>query len=99
MVIVIKTILAIIGDVEIFPSVVVVVSDTNSLAPSRRDESRLLSHISESSIMIVMIQMVRGSLIGGGDLHRCALFHEKIPPTPVVIIVNGDGRPRPLRGG
>ncbi len=90
MVIVIKTILAIIGDVEIFPSVVIVVSDTNSLAPSRRDESRLLSHIGESSIMIVMIQMVRGSLIGGEALQRCAIHDEDVGPSVVVIIENGD---------
>ena len=39
MVIMIETILAIIGDVEIFPTVIVVVSDTNSLALSQDGKS------------------------------------------------------------
>ena len=90
MVIVIEPVLAVIGDVEILPSVVVVVSDTNSLAPTRRDKSRFLSHVRESSIVIVVIQMVRGSLIGGEALQRCAIHDENVGPPVVVIIENGD---------
>src|SRR5467141_5006244 len=90
MVIVIKPVFAIIGDVEIFPSVVVVVSRANSLAPARSDESRLLSHVGESSIMIVVIQMIRRSLIGGEALQRCAIHDEDVGPSVVVIIENGD---------
>src|SRR5260370_35536682 len=86
MVIVIKTIFAIISDVEIFPSVVVVVSDANSLTPSCRDESRFLSHIGKSSIMIVVIQMVRRGLIGGGPPPPFALSHEEGGPRPSFFI-------------
>src|SRR5690242_19696925 len=90
MIIMIKTILARIGDVEIFPSIIVVISDANSLAPSRRDESRLRSHIGKSSVMIVVIQMVRGSPIGGEALQCCAIHNEDVGPSVVVIIENGD---------
>src|SRR5438034_8871726 len=96
MVIVIEPVLAVIGDVEILPSVVVIVSDTNSLAPTRRDKSRFLSPVRESSIVIVVIQMVRDSLIGGGALQLCAIQHENVEQTVVVIVENGDagsGRP------
>ena len=68
MVIMVKTVLAVIGDEQIFPSVVVIVSDANSLSPPRRDESGLLRHVRESSIVVVVIQMVCGRLIGGEAL-------------------------------
>ena len=53
--IVVKPVLPVIGDVKIFPAVVVVVSDTYSLAPACCRETRTCRHVSKGSIVIVMI--------------------------------------------
>src|SRR5258708_6353811 len=63
MVIMIETILPVIRDVEIFPTIIIVVSDANALTPSRGKKTGLHGAIRESPIMIVVIQVVRGGLI------------------------------------
>ena len=59
--IVIEAILAIVGDVEIFPSVVVIVAGANTLAPARGGQPGFGGDVSECSVVIVAIQMVGGS--------------------------------------
>ena len=57
--IVVEPVLSVIGDVKIFPAVVVVVAHTDALTPTGSHESRTFRHIRKCSVMIVMIEVVR----------------------------------------
>src|SRR6266852_7918903 len=86
MVIVIETVLPEIRDVEIFPTIIIVISDANALTPPRGNKTCLHGDIRESPIMIVVIQVVGGSLIGWESFQRGAVHNENVRPSIVVII-------------
>src|SRR6266849_5088651 len=92
MVIMIETILPVIRDVQIFPTIIIVISDANALTPSRGNKTGLHGDIRESPIMIVVIQVVGGSLIGWESFQCRAVHNENIWPSVVVIIKNGHPR-------
>src|SRR5260221_9151158 len=92
MVIMIETVLPVIRDVEIFPTIIIVVSDANALTPPRGNKTGLHGDIRESSIMIVVIQVVGGSMIGWESFQRGAVHNENIWPSVVVVIKNGHAR-------
>src|SRR5580700_4483483 len=64
--IVIQAVLAIVGDVDIFPAVVVVIPDADPLAPASCSQSGLRGHVGESSVVIVTIEMITRCWSGGG---------------------------------
>src|ERR1700682_71028 len=96
MVIVIETVLPVVRDVQIFPAIIIVVPDANALTPSRGNKTGLRDDIRESPIMIVVIQVVCGSLIGWESFQCGAVHYENIWPSVVVIIKNGHSRSRRL---
>ena len=63
-IVVVETILSVIGDVEIFPSVVVVVADADTLPPSGSGKTCLHGYIGESSVVVVAIETIRRTLPG-----------------------------------
>ena len=60
----IEAILAVVGDVQVFPSIIVIIADANALAPAGGSQPGLRSHIGESSVVIVVVQVIRWRLIG-----------------------------------
>src|SRR5713101_7455517 len=92
MVIMIQKILAVIRDVEVEPTIIIVVSDANALTPSRGNKSGLHGDIRESRIMIVVIQVVGGGLIGWESFQSGAVHNENIRPSIVVIIKDSHAR-------
>ena len=54
----VQAILAIIRNVEIFPSVVVIVADADALSPSGSREPGLLGYVRERTVVIVVVKMV-----------------------------------------
>src|SRR6266852_4731561 len=86
MVIVIETVLPVIRDVEILPTIIIVISDANALTPPRGNKTGLHGDIRESPIMIVVIQVVGGGLIRWESFQRGAVHNENIWPSVVVII-------------
>ena len=81
MVIVIETIFPEIGNVQIFPTIVIVIARADPLAPSRGQQASLCGDIREGGIMIVVIQVVGGSLFGGKPFERGS-FTTKISGHP-----------------
>ena len=79
--IVIETILAVVGDVEVFPSVIVVVADANALSPARRGQTGLRGDVSKCSVMLVAVQMIGGSL-SRGNPSRVVPFTRKMSGQP-----------------
>src|SRR5882762_6768362 len=92
MVIVIEPVLPVIRDVEIFPTIIIVISDANALTPSRGNKTGFHGDVRESSIMIVVIQVVGGSPIGRESFKSGAVHNENIRPSIVVIVKNGHPR-------
>src|ERR1039458_4018094 len=68
-VVVIEDILAVVGDEEIVPAIVVVVADANPLSPAGVGEPSFCGHVGESAITIVPEQMRRGFATGGKALE------------------------------
>ena len=89
-VIMIKTVFAVVGDIEIFPPIVVVIPDTNTLAPSGCHEPCLHRYICECTIVIVVIQVASRTIPGREPLQRGAVHDKDVRPPVVVIIENSD---------
>src|SRR6266481_445503 len=92
MVIMIETILPVVRDVEVFPTIIIVISDADALTPSRGNKTGLHGDIRESPIMIVVIQVVGGGLIGWESFQCGAVHNENIRPSIVVIIKDSHAR-------
>src|SRR5437773_11422653 len=58
MIVMIEAILAVVGYVEIFPAVVIVVANTSSLSPSRRAQPHPLGDIHEGAVMSITVKPV-----------------------------------------
>src|SRR6202035_4026463 len=93
MVIVIKAILSVVGDVQIFPAIIIVITGADSLAPSRRNQTGFFGDIRKSAVMIVVIKMVGGSLTRWKSFQRGSVHDENIRPSVIVIIKDGYARP------
>src|SRR5712664_1923829 len=92
-VVAIQNILAVIGDVEVDPAVIVVVTHTNALAPSGVGQPRLFRDVAEGAVMIVAIQMVRRSFSRGESLEFGPIDDENVRPAIVVVVENRNARP------
>src|ERR1700747_3259053 len=84
--IVIEPIFSVICDVKIFPAVVVIVSYAYALAPACRSETRTRRHVSKSSIVIVVIQVIGRSTFGREARDRRSIHEKNIRPAVVIII-------------
>ena len=85
----VKNVLAPIGDEEIVKAVVVIVSDTHSLAPPRADEPGLLRDIRECAVAVIPVEMIRWSLAAGKALQPRSVDHEEVQPAVLIVIVEG----------
>jgi len=53
-----EAVFAVAGDVDVFESVVVIIANAGSLAPSGGNEASLDGHVGEGAVVVVMKQMV-----------------------------------------
>ena len=86
----IQTILSVVGDVQIFPAIVVVVADAHALAPSGGGQPGFRGHIGERPVVIVVIQVIGGSVLLRESFERRAVHDENVGPAVVVVIKDGD---------
>jgi len=88
-VVVIEDVFSVVGDVEIFPAIVVVIADANSLAPSGVSEAYFLGDVGERAVVIVVIEMagLRFSMCG---IESGAVDDENIRPAIVVVVEDSD---------
>src|SRR5690349_13446821 len=75
-VVVIKSVLTPVGDEEVVPAVVVVVSDAHSLTPTSARQPRLRGHVGECPVAIVMIQMAGRRFVVGKTFQRRGAYLE-----------------------
>ena len=93
--VVIQAILAVVSYIQIFPAVIVVVSNADALSPASCREARLRGDIGESPIVIVAIEMVAGSLPSRkfrelGFVQLRSIHQENVGPAIVVVVEDGD---------
>src|SRR5207302_10979162 len=84
--VVVQTIFAEVGDIQIFPAIIVVVADTDSLSPATCCQTRLDSYIRKSAVVIIAIEVVGGTLPCGEPFHGSAVYKENIGPAIVVVV-------------
>ena len=90
MIVVVKAVLPVVGDVEIFPSVIVVIPDADALAPTSRRQPCFGSDIGKGAVVIIMVEAIRRSLSRGKSFQPCAVDQEDIGPAVIVVIEDGD---------
>jgi len=88
--IVIEVVLAVVRNVEVFPTVVVVVAHADALAPAGSDEPGLHGYIGERPVVVVAIEMVGRYFARRESFERGAVDNENIRPAVVVVIENGN---------
>src|SRR5205823_14282296 len=85
-IIVIQHVLTIIGNEQIQEAVVVIVSYTDTLAPTRSEQTCAYRNIGESSIVVVAIQVIRRFLVLGKTTQSPAINEENIQPSIIVVV-------------
>src|SRR5580704_15290356 len=90
MLVVIQAVLPVTGDVEVFPSVIVVIAHADALAPSCRRETCLGSYIGESSVVVVVVEMVGRGFSVGKSFESCSVDEEDVGPSVVVVVEDGN---------
>src|SRR5258708_15843477 len=84
--IVIETVLSVVGEVQIVPTVIVVVADADALPPANRGQASFSGDVSERAIVIVVVEVVRGALPGRKSLNLCAIHQKHVRPTVIGVI-------------
>ena len=83
-VVTVEPILAVVGEEEILPSVVVVVAHANALRPAGIAEARLGRNIGKRAVSIVVVEPVARA--GRTSGQRASAKNEDIHPAVVVVV-------------
>ena len=87
-----KSIVTVIGNVEIFPTIVVVVANANTLAPAGRFQPSRFRYIGKCTVVVVVIEVVRRRALTSRAFQRGSVDQKNIRPPVIVIVKNGDAR-------
>src|SRR5262249_49195596 len=96
MIVVVEAILPIVGDVQVFPTIVVVVADADALSPARGIQTGSFSHVCEGSVVVVVIQATGRPFSRGKSIEFGAIYQKDVGPAIVVVVENGDAVSRGL---
>src|SRR2546425_7861309 len=83
-IVVVQNIFAVVGDVQIFEAVVVVITDAHALAPTGVSQTGLCGDVGERAVMIVVIEMARRSFTGSRGFESRPIHNENIRPAVIV---------------
>src|SRR2546429_2715114 len=95
-IVVVENVLAIVGDVEILESVVIVVAHADTLAPSSVGQAGFGGDVGERAIVVVAIEVARRGFAGRQLFQCCAVDDKYVRPAVIVIIEDGDAGPGSL---
>ena len=96
--IVIKPVFAICGNKKILVTVIVIIADTRTLAPSCFGKAGMRGHIRERAIVVVMKQMAGGVLRFLILRRQQVSIHQKdVGPAVVVVVEDRDAAPRSFK--
>src|SRR5580693_8881302 len=77
-VVVIKHVLAVVGDVQVFKAVVIVIADADALTPAGMREPSLPGDVGKGAVAVVVIQMIGRSTGRGRTVQRRAVDDENV---------------------
>ena len=86
----IEDILAVVGDVQILKTIIVIITDADALAPAGVSEAGFLGDIGKRAFVIVAVEMIGGSIFYGRALEFCAVDDEDVGPAVIVVVENRD---------
>src|SRR4051812_15814704 len=86
-VVVVKRVLAVVADEQVFVTIVIVIADANTLSPSGTRETCLHGDISKGAIAIIFEEVTRGLLPLGKAFETPAVYQENIEPAIVVVVI------------
>ena len=89
-VVVVENTFAEVSDEKIVETVVIVVSDTNSLSPTGVEQAGFGGDVGESAIAIVFEEMRRGLLASRKTFEAPAVDEKNVQPAVVVVIIESD---------
>src|SRR6202050_3528423 len=85
-VVVIKHVLAVVGDVQVFKAVVIVIADANALTPAGMREPSSPGDVGKGAVAVVVIQMIGRSTGRGRTIQRRPVDDENVGPAVVVVV-------------
>ena len=88
----VQPILSVIRDIQVFPPVIVIVPNANSLPPTRGSKSGFLGHVRKSTVMIVAVQVAGWFLSAWKAFELGAVDQKNVRPAIVVVVENRDSR-------
>src|SRR5437667_6011710 len=89
-VIVVKHVLAKIGDEEIFEAVIVVIANADPLSPAGVGYASLQSNVGECAVSIIFEEMGRWFLALGETFQARSVHQENVEPAVVVVIIKSN---------
>jgi len=87
---VVENIFSVVGDVEIFEAVVVVVADTHALSPAGVQKAGFLGDVGKGTVVIVVVEVTSLFVGTGKRIESGAVDDENVGPAVIVVIKNGD---------
>ncbi len=87
-----QTVVPVVRDVEIVPTIVVVIADAHSLPPPSRFQSRHFRHVGKRAVVIVVVKMIRRRVSSSWTIESGPVNQENIRPTVVVVVENRNAR-------
>jgi len=84
---VVKRVLAVVADEQVFVTVVIVIAYANTLSPSGTRETCLDRDISEGAITVIFEEVTRGLLALGKAFQTPAVYQENVEPAIVVVVI------------
>ncbi len=87
-VVAVKDVLAVVGDEEIFKTVVVVVTHGDGAGPAGAQQACFLGHVGKRAVAIVFVEAVAGACYR--VVHARSTENENVEPAVVVVVEKGD---------
>src|SRR5215471_17137327 len=84
--VVVQAVLSVVGDIEVFPAVVVVVADANALSPARSGEAGLVGNVGECAVVVIAVEVIGRGLAAGKAFESGSIDQENVWPAIVVVV-------------
>ncbi len=79
-----------IGDVEVFPSVVVIIADCGAESPAATVQASFAGNIGEGSVVVVAVELAGMAFPRAQIFERRSVHQKNIHPAVIVVIKDGD---------
>jgi hypothetical protein len=78
--------LAVVGHKQIEMPVVVIITDAHTLAPAVVNKACFICEVLERSVMVIVVQVIRGFFAFGKPIQSPAVQQENVQPSIIIVI-------------